>query len=263
MNSLTVNQTSSYLSVARTVVAFWLLGWLIKAAFFKAYLFKTIIQYPVVIDFFPTFFRSALTAEFFYVLPLIGAIALISPKKFYLWLAACTMVVSSLILLWHQDTYNDATFVTSFWVSVWLLWFVSQMHRRDDDFPIHARSLALCVVGLIFWGGFVGKLTQPYWDGRVLADIFMVQNYGSIGGWVRTHVPQEVIRLYFQWISKVIILGEACLACLPFWPNQWSCCWIGIPFMIGISIFTTWRIFSVLLCLIGLLVAAARLKTSN
>src|SRR6185436_469088 len=105
---------------------------------------------------------------------------------------------SSAVLLLHQDTHNDATFVTSFWAGVWFLWFVSQMHREDDSFVAHARSLALCVVAMIFWGGFVGKLTPEYWSGQVLADIFMEQNFGALGGWVRSHFPETSIRLYFQ-----------------------------------------------------------------
>ena len=262
MNDSIVKMPSCAVSAARVVVGFWLLGWFLKWAFFRPYLFQTIVDYPFLNDYFPAFFRSAHTAQFFYLLPLFTLPIFFRPQRFYFYLAALAMTVSSGILLLHQDTHNDATFVTSFWVGVWFLWFVSQMHRQEDSFVVHARSLALCVVGLVFWGGFVGKLTPEYWNGHILADIFMEQNFGALGGWVRGHVSEATVRASFQWIAKLVILGEGILALSPLWPYRFVCL-IGIPFMATISIFTTWRIFSVLFCLIGVLLAGWVLEKKN
>jgi len=238
------------------------MGWLLKWTFFQPYLFKTIVGYPYLIDFFPPFFRSAHVAQLFYVLPLLSLPALVRPFKLYFYCAAAVMLVSSVMLLFHQDTCNDATFITSFWTSVWFLWFVSQMHRQDEDFYAHARSLALCVVGVVFWGGFIGKMTPEYWNGTVLADIFMEQNWVGFGSWVRSHFSEPAIRVGFQWAAKMIILGEGMLALSPVWPYR-LVCWVGIPFMLGISLFTTWLMFSVLFCLMGLLLAGLQLKSSK
>jgi hypothetical protein len=259
MKTPSVSLPQPAVNAARILVAFWLLGWFIKLDFFWTYLFDTIVHYPFEIGLFPPFLRSPEVAQCFYVMPLFSLIVFLRRQKFYFYLSAAIMVLSSAVLLLHQDMHNDATFETSFWTGVWFLWFVTQMHREDEAFFYHARSLALCAVALIFWGGFVGKLTPEYWNGQVMGNIFMEQNYGLIGGWVRSYFSEAEIRFYFQWISKFVILGEGMLALSPLWPYRFVC-FAGIPFMAGISLFTTWRIFSVLFCLIGLLIAGLQLK---
>jgi|CXWL01.1.fsa_nt_gi hypothetical protein len=243
-----------HLHLAKTVIAFWLLGWFLKADFFIPYIFSEVIRYPLTMDFFPALLRSPLVLQFFYVFPLFAFLVIFKPNYFYCCLAAVTMVSSSAVLLLHQDTHNDATFLTSFWVAVWVLWFVTQMHRTDRAFLIHARSLALCVIAVIFFGSFIGKLTPEYLNGTVFADIFMRQNFGWVGQWVRAHYSEEVIRLSFYWVSKLIIFGEGFLAFAPIWPFG-IVYRVGIGVMLAISLFTTWRIFSVLFCLTGLLYA--------
>lgn len=246
--------TQRFFQSANIVIAFWLLGWFLKADFFIPYIYGEVIDNPVIFDFFPVFFRHPLVLQFFYVFPLFAFLIILKPNDFHYRLSAAVMVVSSAMLLLHQDTHNDATFLTSFWVAVWLLWFVLNINRRDDAFLVHARSLALCVIAVVFWGGFVGKLTPEYWNGTVLADIFMRQDFGWIRQWVRVHYSEEVVRSGFFWISKFVILGEGFLALAPIWPFK-LVFGLGIVFMCSISLFTTWRIFSVLLCLIGLLFA--------
>jgi hypothetical protein len=259
MNVSSVNLPSRAVTAGRILIVFWLLGWFIKWIFFKIYLFNTIVDYPFLIDSFPPFFRSPHTAQFFYLLPLLTVPALVRNQRFYFHLAAGAMTASAAVLLLHQDTHNDATFVTSFWAGVWFLWFASQMHREEADFFDHARALALCVVGITFWGGFVGKLTPEYWNGQALANIFMEQGYGVIGEWVRANFSEAAIRGYFVWVSKFVIFGECFLAFSPFLPYRLAI-FAGIPFMIAISFFTTWRIFSVLFCLMGLLISGWLLK---
>ena len=48
---------------ARIVVALWLVGWTSKCVLFMEYFFKTLVTHPLVNDFFPMFFRSALVAH--------------------------------------------------------------------------------------------------------------------------------------------------------------------------------------------------------
>ena len=164
------------------------------------------------------------------------------------------MTLSSALLLLHQDSANDATFETSFWVGAWLVWFTWSMRRSDADFLAHARSLALCVVAIQFCGGFVGKLTSEYWSGQVLADMFMQQTQGLAASWVRAHFDEATIRIWFQWISKCLIVGEGALALAPLLPYR-LVCYTGIPFMLSFALFKTWMIYSVLSCLVGLLIA--------
>lgn len=253
------NDTERYLRTARIVIAFWLLGWFLKVGFYPKYLFHEIIAYPVVLDFFPKCLRSPLSVQFFYILPLLALSVFFRPRLFYFFFSSLCMIVSSVVLLLHQDTHNDATFVTSFWVALWLLWFVRRISVKDAMLDVHARSLALCVVGIIFLGGFIGKSTSEYWNGDVLSAIFLQQNFGFTGEWIRAHMSTESIQFCFKWISKMIIIGEAFLIFAPFLPYRLVCV-IAIPFMLGISLYTTGMIFSVLFCLIGLLIAGWGLR---
>lgn len=256
------NFDSVYLRITKTVLLAWLAGWFLKLDFFSVYIFKEVLDYPYQMSFFPIFFRSPLVLEFFYLLPLLCLIAFWRSNAFYFRVSGWVMLVSSAVLLLHQDTHNDATFLTSSWVSVWFLWFVYQKPILDRTVLLHAKSLALAVIAVIFMGAFVGKLTPEYWTGQAFADIFMQQDYGWIGQAVRTHFSEGTIRAGFWWLSKGMIVGEGILATAPLWPFPFIL-WFGIILMVSISLFTTWLIFSVLACLIGLLFAVRLIDSKN
>ena len=205
-------------------------------------------------EFFPAVFRSALVAQAAYVLPVLALPVFFSRRQAWFCVAAVVMAVSSALLLMHQDSASDATFETSFWVGAWLVWFSFSMRRRDQEFLTHARSLALCVVAIQFCGAFVGKCTPEYWSGQVLADMFMEQKQGLFASWIGSHFDQATIRISFQWISKFLIVGEGVFALAPLLPYRLVCC-VGIPFMLSFALFRSWMIYSVLMCLIGLLIA--------
>jgi hypothetical protein len=250
-----------HLRAARTLLIFWLLGWFLKADFYIPYLYREVILYPFSTDFFPVFFKDPLVLQFFYALPVLALGVFFRPNTYYLNISAVTMVISSFMLLLHQDTHNDVTFLTSFWVGIWYFWFVNQFKCAGKEVFIHARSLALCLVSVIFLGGFIGKVTREYWSGEVFADIFMRQNFGWIGQWVRGHFTEDAIRWGFWWVSKFVIVAEGILAFAPLWPTKFVQI-LGIALMLSISTFTTWRIFSVLFSLIGLLYILSLLKGS-
>src|ERR1041385_5195868 len=130
MSSRTAEMPKPAVAAVRILVAFWLLGWYIKGVFFQQYLFSTIVNYPLRFDLFPPFFESSYVAQFFYVFPLFAVLVFVRSYKFYFYIAAFAMTLSSAVLLLHQDTYNDATFVTSFWVGLWFFWFITQLHRN-------------------------------------------------------------------------------------------------------------------------------------
>ena len=103
---------------ARIVVALWLVGWTSKCVLLFEYFFKTLVTHPMVNDFFPAFFRSPLVAQVAYLLPLLALPVFVSRRQVWFCLAAIVLSVSSVLLLLHQDSANDATFETSFWVGV-------------------------------------------------------------------------------------------------------------------------------------------------
>lgn len=241
-------------TVFHTIVAFWLMGWYLKAYFFIPYIYGEIKHYPIIINFFPILFRDQATLQLFYVLPLVGCVLFLRRSLFFYGLTAISMFLSSFVLLLHQDTHNDMTFFTSFWVAVWLLWFCTQMNKEESTVMVHARSLALCVVAYIFLGGFVGKLTPEYWDGTVWSNIYMSQEPNLLNTFVRGHLDERSIRLCFGLLAKVIIIAEGLLVLAPFLAYRIAF-GLGFGLIFSISLFTTWRIFSVLFCLLGLLFA--------
>lgn len=241
---------------------FWLAGWYLKAGFYFPYLVQTTKHYPVAHPFFPEFFLSPYVATVFYFLPLLVVPMLSFCGRGFVWVAAVLMALSAAVLNLHINTCNDATFVTSFWVALWLCWFTSQAGRATPHVRRHARFLAQCLIGVIFLGGTVGKLTPEYWDGEVMGRIFIVQTDQSPVGKILRHLSPELQKTAATWISRAVIGVEALLALSPFFPYRFVAV-LGSAVFVVISIFSTWRIFSVLACLMGMLLACLLLEKSN
>ncbi len=241
------------------VMLTWLLGWFIKARFFVDYLFIHFVKYPILHALFPKFFLNPYVAQFFYFFPVVVLSCFFSSKKADYKLISVLMMVCSAILCWHINTYNDATFVTSFWVALWLFWFSCHGDHEGQQFYLHACVLAQCIVGMIFLGGLVGKLTPEYYSGEAIYNIFIKD---------RMYWPFSLIREIFSLpqqhslamlASRVIILGEAILALAAVCPLPFVCV-VFVWMVVGLVIFCTWMILSVLLCLLGMLLACLWLR---
>jgi hypothetical protein len=111
-------------------------------------------------------------------------------------------------------------------------------------------------------GGTVGKLTPEYWDGEVMGRIFIVQTDQSPAGKILRHLSPELQKTAATWISRSVIGVEAILALSPLFPYRFVVL-LGSAVFVVISIFSTWRIFSVLACLTGMLLACLLLEKSN
>ena len=158
--------------VLRFVMSGWLIGFYIKLIFYGPYLWRIVPEYPMRYNHFPEFLMNASVAQIFYLLPLISLFIIGSQRQDRLLFCSAMMTLSSFILFLHIDTYNDMTFLTTFWSGLWMIWFASQANRTDQNFRLHACVLAQCLVGIIFLGGTVGKLTSGYWNGTVFYNIF-------------------------------------------------------------------------------------------
>ena len=236
-----------------------LLSWLIKyPAFFYQYLTSTITDYPLSFNFFPEFFKSSYSAAFFYYLPVITIsvffLKIIQIKKIYLQAGAGIFCLSSVIILCHQATYNDATFNVSFWVSCWLLWYSTNIDSKPAELEKHLIILAKLIVTLIFLGGFIGKLTNEWWSGEALFGIY--QNFFN-------HYPFTYIKEEYSLddqmkimsvLAKVIIVFELIITLGIFIKDRLY--FTIIPLLIfGIVIFRGWQILSVTGSMICLLIA--------
>lgn len=246
----------SRLRAFRLFTSFWLFGWLLKSWFYGVYLFRVIEADPLAFDFFPSFFRSAGVAQFFYVLPLMTAGVFLTRRVFVFRLSAGIMMISSCVLSMHQDTYNDATFVTSFWAAAWGLWLAG---RGDSS---RAKFLAALVIGTVFAGGFVGKLTGGYWDGSVLANIFGAYEAGFLIEWIKHSMSPAAQSTAFCALSRLVVIAEGLLAFSPFFPFR-IIVRAGVPLLLCFALTNTVWIYSVLACLLGMVLAAERLGRTH
>ncbi len=169
------------------------------------------------------------------------------------------MILSSAVLAVHQDTYNDATFVTSFWSGVWALWLVSRRDAPLEALAVQAKALVTLIIGMIFTGGFVGKLTGQYWDGIVLANIFGAYEAGALVEWIKHSLTPQIQATAFRALARSVILCEGLLALSPFFPYKFLL-YIGVPLLLSFALTNTVWIYSVVSCLLGMIFAAKRLE---
>lgn len=238
--------------VIRVAILFWWIGWYIKTIFLAPYFFDFCFEVPIYHDLFPAFFSDPRVSAFFYLLPTLIIIALVFPRRRNLLLSGTIMTVSSLVLMLHINSYNDATFVTSFWVGIWVLWLSVQSKREDALLPEQACGLARLILGLIFFAGFIGKLTPQFISGEVFYNIFWVENTIWPHDWLIERVSPQQLKSWSRYMAGLIIVTEGVLGLAPLIRLRWF--YIGAPLvMIGFTITNTWAILSVLSCLIGMM----------
>ncbi len=238
--------------VLQVVMTFWLIGWFIKAVFLGPYLLDVAFDVTAGHAMFPVIFQDPRVSAFLYVLPALSLPSLISPTQGRLLFAAIIMILSSLGLMLHLNTYNDATFVTSFWVAIWIFGLGTQLKRKSEVLGLQARLLARLIVGCVFFAGFIGKLTPEYFSGEAFYNIFWVRNDIQPHAWLIEQYSADQLKQLSIYVSHAIIVIEFLLACLPIFPWRWI--YIVAPVvMAGFVITNTWAILSVLSCMMGLL----------
>jgi hypothetical protein len=248
--------------VFRVVAGAWLLGWFWKAGFYGPYYLSEIWAYPYHYDGLPRFLVHPALATIAWLAPVVALGALAYPRTWTVRAAAVVMTAAAFTACLHFETCNDATFVTSFWVGLWLCWFSANARRTDAAFHLHARVLAQCTVALVFLGGVVGKLTGAYVTGEALYQLYFMQKHSWPYTWLREAVSPDALRVIATWFSRAAMAAELALAVSPILPVRIAA--IGsIAVMTGMVIVSTWYLLSVMACLIGLMVAVLLLRDDN
>lgn len=128
---------------------------------------------PLQDHFFPTLLQSTWLLVAAYLGTLISVLSLIlSRRQHLLRITSSSACVCLALMCIHQQSYNDVTFLTCFWTSVWSWWFVRQLGQPAEALLQRAAFLAHAILSVIFLGGTVGKLTPGYWSGEVLYNIY-------------------------------------------------------------------------------------------
>lgn len=246
----------------KVALAFWLVGWLAKVHFFWPYFTWVCLDYPLVFDFFPAWAASPWVSLVAYLGPLVAGLAAMGSGSPRLWRWACwSLVVGSLVLCVHQNSYNDATFITSFWAALWILWLVTR-GANYGEIARHGPLLAQAVISLMFLGGAVGKLTPDYWDGTAFYHIYFQQKANFIYPWLRTHLNDGTLLTLAAAFSRAVIVGEFAVAALACFASRQTLL-LSIAVMFAVVAISTSFLFSVMGCLIGVAFAGVRLTRLN
>ena len=249
--------TDRALLVFRVVLGAWLVGWFCNAPGFLEN-FRDALAFPIVYDGLPGVLRDPRLSVAAYVAPALAAPALADPTQKIARAAAALLAAAALFECFHMDTGSDATFITSFWTALWLSWFTAGAHRDDADFRIHARALAQGVVGLMFLGAAVGKLTPEFYSGEAFYRLYFRDNAGWPYPYLKARLEPSTVRGLATWFSRVAIGGELTLAAAPLLPTR-LCLGLGSLAMLVMMLAWTFHLASVLTGLFGLLAAATLL----
>lgn len=242
--------------VFKIVLGGLLTGWYLKMpVFYWTYLNETTFALNLDIELFPSFFENPYTAQFFYFLPLFTVITYFIKNESFLptvqKISSAFLAISSLMLLLHSATYNDATFVTSFWVSCWLFWF---SFHAQEKYNSQACKLATAIVSMIFFGGFIGKLSSEWASGEVVFGLIQSTFTYWPFSWINNNTTYDQLKVFSMIMSWAVIAFELILATCFLWPLKISLKYT--PAMIaGVVFFRSWQILSVIGCLIVLLAA--------
>ena len=126
---------------------------------------------PLADPFFPDWLESTLTLRAAFLATAGSALLSMFATTTLRKVCAGVTLAGASILCLHQGSYNDMTFVTAWWTSLWNFWFVFRMDDDDQQAVLRRGAfLSRLIISMILLGGAVGKWTAEYWSGEVFWD---------------------------------------------------------------------------------------------
>ncbi len=211
---------------------------------------------PLNDSFFPSWLQSTevLIAAYGLTLLGVGLLALGRSKRLLVW-AAATALIGLTVLCVHQQSYNDVTFFTCWWTTMWCLWFVCRLGDDAESLMVRSAFLIHVILSMILLGGSVGKWTPGYWSGEVFYDIyFSSRNYWLFNS-LRAAFDEPALQTISCAYSRFVIVVEGCGGLIWLLPTRWAS-FLAIGLLCNIGLMSNTLLFSVLACLIGLALAA-------
>ncbi len=197
------------------------------------------------IGFFTSLFKNNDLFLLLYCLPPIMGILTIF-KSALLKPTAIAWIFSSLFLLWHQYSYNDATHVVTFWSGIFTLWLLYHPAEKSNT-SIIARLLLI----MTLCGGVTGKLTPGYLNGEILYEIYFISrdfwSYNLLRSLFHHQQLPEVALVYSR-----IILAIECTGILLAFINHRIVFPLIATLFLAIAVLNNWFLFSVVTCPIAI-----------
>lgn len=237
--------------VFRIMALFWLFGWVVKIIYFADYFWDHTFRFPITSDFFPPFFQSATVSSIAYVLPFALFALIASRRRSAHIVYAITITACSLILNLHFTGCNDATFLTSTWVGLWMILLAFYSDRLTPEILFHLKTSGLCLIGLFFLGGTIGKLFAGFTTGETIHGIFFAWRDYWPHTWVREHLTLAQQHTLAGVVAKSIVIIESLLILAPVWPVAVTLTLLILTLTVMI-IFCTYNILSVNSVVLGL-----------
>ncbi|MEL7497495.1 MAG: hypothetical protein AAFN77_07785 [Planctomycetota bacterium] len=237
--------------VYRWIVIATVMSLIWKASYFPL-AYGLYAQLQLVDSFFPSIMRSHELLVLLIGLPVtLGLATIVFSNRILFRVQAIAMALGMAGLCWHQGSYNDVTFLTCFWVSLWMIWFTFSMDQPIEQLLPKARVSAILIVSLMFLGGAVGKLTPGYWSGEVLYQIYFVDRDFWFFNLLRGYLEPSALRSFATGYSRMVIITESACAFLWLLPPRVAGILALVTFS-GIVVFSNFNLLSVMCCLLGL-----------
>lgn len=239
------------LSIGRVVLAALLVSLLWKLPFFL-FAARVYLAHPLHDPFFPAWLQAWPVSAGCYLAATGGSLAALFLRGRQPLRALLLLVTVSLaVLVLHQHSYNDVTFYTCAWSSLWCLWWFGRRGDDPDQLVERGALLAHLILSMILLGGAVGKMTPGYWSGEVLYNIYFSGRDYWLFNLLRGSFDEPALRVIACGYSRFVIITE--LLCGGLWllPRRIAST-AAIAVLLGIALASNTWLFSVLTCLLGL-----------
>jgi len=209
-------------------------------------------EFPLSDPFFPAVFQSQSVLIAAYVLAVLGSVlTLVSRSKVLVFVLGCVSLAGLSVLCLHQNSYNDVTFLTCGWTSLWCLWLVSRLGEDFSTLYPRAAWMSHMILSVIFLGAAIGKMTPGYWSGEVIHEIYFRGRDFWTYNLLRESMSEEALRNAATWHSRMVVISEFVCAFLWLMPRKLASV-MAVVVLCGIALTNNLSLFSVVACLIGL-----------
>ena len=230
----------------------------------KTWFFLAIDQvhqaFPMTVPFFPAWLTLLVMLRISWMMASATALlAIFAKEPRSIFLVTLINFFMLCVLSIHQYSYNDVTFMCCAWASLWCLWMSTRLSDPFESLFPRAAWLAHLILSMIFIGGAAGKLTDGYWNGQVLYEIYFVDRDFWTYNLVRSIFPEDSLPTVAMWHSRMVVCAEWVCGFLWLMPQRLASV-VAIVMLCGIALTNNFLLFSVVTSLLGLAIIGLHQK---